>query len=250
MFDCSKRGSTGRSVALDALRWDDFAFRKGGEPVRRAKARWVVICAAWLFAAQGCSGGGGGVTRFDGGGPTPDGGLAGLIAQVPDCPNPDELVVAGRVNGVTIPNTVVPLSVFGCFGNPVDPTRQLGGFSVFLKDGGVRDGGLPPPDGGTCSNSGFPTVLRVDFQGTVILGGVMLGYGANSARGAIDLPTLGLGSTTVGNCDAPGDFPGGIEVSADGRVVGVVLRDLHRPPYCSGAPVSGYILGCFRLPPP
>ncbi len=63
-----------------------------------------------------------------------------------------------------------------------------------------------------------------------------------AARGFANLISL---SVDVGNCDTAA-LTGHIEVLANNGGYRFVLTDLHGPPYCTGAAVSGTFAACYK----
>jgi hypothetical protein len=53
-------------------------------------------------------------------------------------------------------------------------------------------------------------------------------------------------SVDAGNCET--EYPGTLTLDDDGEGATFVLTELRAPPYCTGAPVSGMLEGCFKYP--
>jgi hypothetical protein len=89
--------------------------------------------------------------------------------------------------------------------------------------------------------------MEVYGEGSTVIAhmewGVSLAHGQRGdASGWIDLSSQG--ELDVGNCAADG-FVSEITAREDGA--DFYLQTLHRPPYCGGAAVDGYLVGCVRV---
>lgn len=130
--------------------------------------------------------------------------------DVPTAPacGPGEVAVAGRLDGVAV-------------------TER----ASFTEYGFVQ---LRPPSTFEVFNA--PVAIRLEWPELLANGQTA------AARGSVRASAF-----DVGNCSA-GPFSGEHSIDTDGGGGRFLLRELHRSPYCSGAPVRGAVAGCYRYP--
>jgi hypothetical protein len=87
-------------------------------------------------------------------------------------------------------------------------------------------------------NTAEGAVLRVEWGRTIATGQ------SSAASGYLDLS--GAGGFEVGNCEEDGFVS---EVTSREGGAEFLLERLHHAPYCGGAPVDGYLVGCVGFRP-